>query len=173
MDTLRHLLPERRKTDAVNVRLSGGFTLIELITVVAIAAILGSIAAPSFTSFIVKQKTKSVASELSATMTVARGAAIARNANVTVSPNLTATWASGWRVLDASGAVLDNRGAAAGVTITGGPASVIYQPSGRLQTALTQSFVISASAAGTTVSRCVSVDLTGRPYMQKGATSCN
>ena len=43
---------------------SGGFTIIELLTVLAVIAVLGTVAAPSFSQMIVNQRAKGAASDL-------------------------------------------------------------------------------------------------------------
>jgi type IV fimbrial biogenesis protein FimT len=66
-------------------RHSRGFTVIELMIVVAIAAILASLAAPSFRSLLDRQRVRSAAANLSADIQYARSEAVRKNAPVTVS----------------------------------------------------------------------------------------
>lgn len=61
-----------------------GFTLIELMVTVAIAAILAAIATPYLGDFIGKSRARSVASELESSLQYARAEAIARSADVRV-----------------------------------------------------------------------------------------
>ena len=61
-----------------------GFTLVELMVVVAITAIVLSLAAPSFTSFLAKKRVESVMSELSTDLQYARSEAVSRNAAVRI-----------------------------------------------------------------------------------------
>lgn len=151
----------------------GGFTLIELLTTITVAAILASLAAPSFNSLLASQRTKSVASNLHLALTLARSEATKRNASVTIEAN-TGGWANGWRIFPsaANTTTLQDYAATKGVSITatdsGGTATTtaVYQISGRVQG--TVKFVISAAAGGSAANRCVSVDLSGRPYMKAG-----
>lgn len=145
--------------------------MIELMVAITIAAILAVIALPSFSGLIASQRAKAVGSELFATMSKARSEAITRNANVTLSPK-TGGWQNGWQILDPANAanILDDRGAATGATVTG-PASVIYRSSGRIQGNSAPSFLITTASGSSTYYQCVSVDLSGRPYM-KAASSC-
>ncbi|MBP0635025.1 GspH/FimT family pseudopilin [Cupriavidus sp. AcVe19-6a] len=148
-----------------------GFTLPELLVAITITGILAAMAAPSFSSLIASQRAKAVASELFATLSRARSEAIARNAVVTLSPKA-GDWKNGWQILDPANVanVLDDRGSATGASITG-PANVIYRASGRLQAGAAPSFLITATSGSTTTYQCVSVDLSGRPYML-AASSC-
>ncbi len=153
------------------VRREAGFTLSELLAAITIAGILAAMAAPSFGSLIASQRAKAVASELFATLTRARSEAIARNTAVTMSPKA-GGWQSGWQILDPANAanVLDDRSSTSGTTIVG-PATVTYRASGRLQAGAAPSFVVTATSGSATTYQCVSVDLSGRPYMQ-AASSC-
>jgi type IV fimbrial biogenesis protein FimT len=141
---------------------------------IAVTGILATLATPSFANLIASQRARSVASELYVALTKARSEAIMRNANVTLSPK-PGGWQNGWQILDPSNAsnasnVLDDRGLASGATITG-PTSVIYRASGRIQGNSSPSLIITATAGNSTIYQCVSVDLSGRPYM-KAASSC-
>ena len=62
-----------------------GVTAIELMIVVAIAAILATLAAPSFQSLLDRQRVRSAASNLGVDIQYARSEAVRRNAPVTVS----------------------------------------------------------------------------------------
>jgi type IV fimbrial biogenesis protein FimT len=84
-----------------------GFTLLELLTVIAIAAILAAVAIPSFTKVIATQRLKSAASNIQVSLLTARSEGIKRNVNVCVSTsNSTCTgtgdWTQGWYVIDTS-----------------------------------------------------------------------
>ncbi|WP_338065414.1 GspH/FimT family pseudopilin [Thiospirillum jenense] len=95
-----YLLPRRR---------SAGFTLIEMIITVAIAAILMSIAVPSFQQMMQQNRTAAVTNQLLGTFRMARSEAVTRGKTVTVckSANVTATnptcttdgnWETGWLI---------------------------------------------------------------------------
>ena len=154
-----------------------GFTLIELIIALAIAGVLVALAAPSFTNLIAKRRVESVASELYADLSKARSWAITRNTLVTLSPK-TGGWQNGWQILDSAtpSNVLEDRGATATVTVAGVaagvlPVNVIYRASGRVQGSTAPAFLISKASGSTTIYKCISVDLNGRPYMI-AAASC-
>ena len=61
-----------------------GFTLIELMVVVAITAILLAIAAPSFTDLIARRRVEGVATEVNTDLQYARTEAVSRGANVSL-----------------------------------------------------------------------------------------
>jgi type IV fimbrial biogenesis protein FimT len=144
-----------------------GFTLTEMLVAIALAAILATIAVPSFNGLIANQRAKTYASELFATLVRTRSEAIERNANITLSPKA-ADWGTGWQIFDPAGNLLEDRGVAAGVTVAG-PAGVTYRPSGRLQAGAAPTFQITTTSGSTTNYQCVSVDLSGRPNMQAAA----
>lgn len=135
--------------------------------VIAVIAVLTSLAAPSFSQFIKNQRIKSMASDLNASLTLARSEAVKRNKNVTMSP-VSAYWHNGWQIADPDFAStnIEIHEAFSGLTATG-PDSVVYRSSGRLQGNAAPAFNISAT--GTSSQRCVTVDLSGRPYIKDGA----
>jgi type IV fimbrial biogenesis protein FimT len=78
-----------------------GFTLIELMVVVAIVAILAAVAAPSFANLIRSNRLAGASSALQVSLNVARSEAVKRGADarVTVAANGTAgQWTNGWTV---------------------------------------------------------------------------
>ncbi len=143
-----------------------GFTLVEVMMAVAIAAILVSLAAPSFVRLIADQRAKAAATDLVTALNVTRSEAIKHNLNVTLQPK-TGGWANGWQIKDPDGGtdLLDAN--ATGVPITGGPASVIYNGGGRLAGTAAPSFTIGESGMP---QRCLSIDLSGRPHIK--ASEC-
>lgn len=64
---------------------SRGFTLVELMVVVAIAAVIGSLAVPSFSGYVVKNRVAGVLAELVGDIQLARTEAVQRNAVVRIS----------------------------------------------------------------------------------------
>jgi type IV fimbrial biogenesis protein FimT len=118
-----------------------GFTLIELIIAVAIAAILLTLAAPSFRGFLAKKRLEGVATELSTDLQYARSVAVARNTTVRltfISATCyaihevalavdTATWCS---APPANSALLKSVQLQAGssATLSGAPAYVEFDP---------------------------------------------
>lgn len=150
----------RLPTHAANA----GFSIVEMMVTVAILAILLGIALPSFTTFIEDQRVKSVASELHSSITLARSEALKRNASVTLAPR-DGGWSAGWRTAhpSADGTFLDDHGQVAGVDIQG-PASLVFNGSGRLQGGASASFTVTGEAVGR--NKCLSIDLSGRPTVK-------
>ncbi|MCH1929737.1 GspH/FimT family pseudopilin [Shewanella sp. A25] len=72
-----------------------GFTLTELMVVVAIVAIIAGIAAPSFAAMIRENTARTQANELLALANFARSEAIKRQSNIKVA--ITSSGASGWK----------------------------------------------------------------------------
>lgn len=150
-----------------SVRRQAGFTLTELLAVVAVIAVLTSLAMPSFTNIISRNRAKGAATDLYVALTKARSEAVKRNANVTLSPNA-GGWQAGWQTTDALNNVLDTHAAVNGVTIANGPANVVYQSSGRIQGAAAPSFLITGTGSYS-VQRCVAISLSGRPNVKSSA----
>ncbi len=83
---------------AVSSRVPKGFTLIEVMTVIAIMGILLAIAVPSFKIYFEKYRTKRAAETLAAFLVSAKSESIKRNANVRVvfqTENSGETWCAG------------------------------------------------------------------------------
>ena len=151
-------------------RRSHGFTLVELMVVVVIAAVLAGVAAPSFSKAIASQRARSAGTELYLALLKARSEAIKRNAAVTLAPK-SGGWQNGWQIVNPADAtdILEDHGATAGATITG-PTSVIYRPSGRLLAGSAASVVVTSGSGSNASSQCVAVELTGQPYTRAGSS---
>ena len=165
-------------TKRQHMRLGAGFTLIEILIVVAILAILVTVAAPNMRAFMDAQRVKSPASDLYASLVLARSEAITRNASVDLVPNV-ADWAGGWRVrVQSGGTVLRVQDAyAARLSITSNQAGVLtYGGNGRLVTSAA-TFRIRVPENPDARMRCVSVDVSGRPNVRtdrdSDQTACN
>ena len=75
-----------------------GFTLIELMVTIAVAAVLMMIAAPSFIAFQRNAELTSTTNTLIAAINTARGEAMKRGAYAMVVPKDGSQWSSGWIV---------------------------------------------------------------------------
>ena len=138
-----------------------GFTLPELMTVLAIMAILGAMAAPAYGGWVAAMRGRSAGTDLYTALNRARSEAIKRNVEVTLAPK-SGGWQAGWRIADPgdSSRLLDDHTAVPGATIDG-PTNVVYLPNGRVKGASLPAFDI--SVGGSEARRCVAVDLSGRP----------
>ena len=138
-----------------------GFTLVELLVTIAIAAILLTLAAPSYTDLILTQEVRTSAQNLQTTLIFARSEAIKRASDVQVIPS-GSDWKNGWTVRLADGTVLRSQSALnaqlasiAGATITYGSDGHIPPPTPGVIT-----FRVSGNPRVTT--RCLRTDLSGR-----------
>ena len=145
---------------------SAGFTLPELMAVLAIIAMLSAMAAPSLGAMIAAQRTKGAASDLFTALTRARSEAIKRNTEVSLTPAATG-WQDGWRIPNPAdtGNLLDDHGPLTALTVSG-PAAVVYLANGRLKGASAALFQL---AAGSATARCIRIDLSGRPFQTAAA----
>ena len=147
-------------------RTQRGFTLIELMVVVTIAAVLLGLGIPSFREFMAGQQVKNTAFDFAASLLLARSEAVKRNGAVSVIHG-GAAWSEGWTV-DAGGATLSTKEAVPGVAITANPdptASVAYAGTGRIASTLRFEF----TAPNTTAVRCVSISSSGVPNTTTGS----
>ena len=187
-----YLIPGKGKLKMRQILLkwsrAGGFTVIELLVVVAIAAIFLALGVPSFTDFIRQTRLSSAMNDLSADLFLARSEAIKRNSRVLVCARATATattcsttpaagtWMNGWLVcFDAdSNGVCDATSAAdpnpikthaalvSPLLLSGPAAAVIFLPVGNAVAAAT--FNMTGS---TTVTRIATVALSGSVTVTK------
>ncbi len=158
------------------LRPSAGVTLIELMTVIGVAAILAAVAAPSFSTFIDNQRLRNASFDLVTDLLQARNEALSRQRVVVMSPaSLSGSdWSGGWSLnLDtAAGEVLTSRtGLSSRLLFSGGPGSLQFRSDGRIATANPISITVKyASPAPANVSpSCIRIDATGRARADKGA----
>lgn len=144
-----------------------GFTLIELMVVISIAAVMMGLALPSFTSFVAGQRVKTATSDFSLAAVFARSEAIKRNAEVGIVA-AAGGWKDGWSVKFGT-VTLGTQSAYKGLVMTpsAGVTDVVYLGSGRLKA---QGSIpsLQVSDEGGTASRCVSFDLSGLPKRKLG-----
>lgn len=164
-----------------------GFTLIEMMMTIAIAAILVSLAVPSFQNLIVNNRLTTQANELVADLNVARSEAIKRGQRVSICPSNNATsctatpWTDGRLIfvdgstagtVDGTDQILRSQPALTGnLSLAsagfGGAAYIQYVSSGTTGSAGT--FTLCRSGF---VGRVISVSATGRPSTQATGGLC-
>jgi type IV fimbrial biogenesis protein FimT len=148
--------------------LARGFTMTEMLVSVAIAALLATLAVPAFNGIIASQRAQVAASDLYVALAKTRSHAIALNNTVTLKPKA-GNYQNGWQTLDPNNNVLDDHAAETAVTIVA--PTVTFTASGRLPAGTpAPMFQISTTSGSTTDHQCVSVTLTGRPYMKMAVT---
>ena len=146
-----------------------GFTLIEMMVVIGIVAILGAIAAPNMSAMIKRQRIKTAAFDVFASLTFARSEAIKRNTTVTLTPT-SSDWAKGWQIKDANDNVLRDQKGWDDMTLTG-PATVAFGGTGRLAAGSGTPFELAGNDSYVVTSRCVTLDLSGRAVSKEGKCS--
>jgi type IV fimbrial biogenesis protein FimT len=152
---------------------ASGFTLPELLVVLAVVGILTMIALPSFKSLSQSQRVKNASYELYSGLSLTRSEAIKRNTDVTLTTVTNAKNEVGWTIA-AGATTIRNQTFISGVamTITGlaSPVQVVYAGNGRTTAAAATTFQIDASGATTPTAfvRCVTIELSGMPRIRQG-----
>jgi len=158
-----------------------GFTLTELLLVVAIVAILASFALPSFKSLTQSQQVKNASFELYASLSLTRSEAIKRNCDVTITPqNYSVSFPTpthnevGWVIASSAScttaATIRNQAQLKGIALTPSPPAgtpwVTYQRTGRATAPFTP-ILIDAYGATTPYASCIKIELSGMPRIYK------
>ncbi len=178
------VIMRNRNTDIKNS--NRGFTLIEMMITIAIAAILLTVAVPSFQHSMRGNRLTTEANELFSAMSLARSEAIKRGTSITVCASSdqsacsnSTNWATGWIVFVDKNADLSRDGTDCGTAaaddcllkvqgalkgdavLTGSTTFVTYNANGRASAA--SSLTLKAAAAcGVNEQRTISVTSTGR-----------
>jgi type IV fimbrial biogenesis protein FimT len=144
-----------------------GFTLVELLVVVLIAAILMGIAVPAMQTMVADNQVNAVTDDLAGALNLARSEAGRLNATVTLAP--TAAWGSSWTVAPTGGGATLRTGAAVpngySLSSTFSTAGVSFDGTGRSSSGVGQ-FVICQGggpfAGGSGSARLITVTASGR-----------
>jgi prepilin-type N-terminal cleavage/methylation domain-containing protein len=158
-----------------------GFTLIELMVVIAIVAVFAGLAAPSMRELISSSRLRGASSEFYAALLAARSEAIKRRANAVVEP-VDTTWNTGWTVKVGGNVYLRGDPLPADVAVqvnaTADTTSPItYAMNGRVSSA-SQTNIIFYNASLPLQARCVGIDPSGLPRIRMdtnrvGTDGCN
>jgi type IV fimbrial biogenesis protein FimT len=151
-------------------RRSRGFTLPELMTVLAITGILVAIALPAFSGLIANQRGRALSSDLMSSLARVRSEAVKRNTDMVLAPKA-GGWEAGWTVAHPTdeSVLLDSHEKVNGATIIG-PVEVVFQSNGRTRGAA--NLVFDIVLENSTTHRCVALDLSGRANLTTKTTSC-
>ncbi|MDT8403750.1 GspH/FimT family pseudopilin [Sulfuriflexus sp.] len=156
-----------------------GFTLIELMITIAIAAILLSIAVPSFTAMFRNNRITTQANEFITTVNLARSEAIRRGTSITISSTSgTNAWEGGWS-MTSNGSTLRQTAALPGgntLTASGAASTFTFDSLGRASNlnqdaSASDERTLTLCNSGTTTGREIKILFTGRPTI-KTITTC-
>lgn len=175
-----------------------GFTLIEVLIVVAIVALLAALAVPSFTTMLMKRSVQSAALALVTDMRYARSEALRRSVKVSICSLATgstsacsgspAQWENGWMVFVDTGATVGTWEAGEDVvrvqqpptniaTINNATSSVAnvftFEANGIAKASTATLIVKPARNSSDTNDRVICISINGRPALRvEGTTSC-
>lgn len=153
-------------------RLSGGFTLVELLVVMALIAILAAIGVPSYQSIVNSNRITAEINGLVTHLQYARAEAVKRGQNVTVTSNNGNNWEGGWVVADANNNALKQQQAfQSGDTLTATLGAIRYDRNGFTQNATTLTLHDQANTAG--LGKCLVVSPVGQiTLLKQGVAGC-
>jgi type IV fimbrial biogenesis protein FimT len=141
-----------------------GFTLVELLVTISIAAIMLTLAVPSFSTLILNQQVRVSAGDLQTSLFFARSEAIKRAADVAVVP-AGGDWKNGWSVQLTDGTVLRSEPALNGQLASMAGGNVTYRSDGHIPPPVIAPIVFSVTSNASVTARCIAIDLSGRPSL--------
>lgn len=159
-----HSAPSQSKAtlSVVELKHSGGFTLVELMVTIVVASVLATIALPSYRELVLGHRIQSAASDFYMALIRARSEAMKRNAIVSVERTGT-SWSNGWTV-QSGGVVLQTQDAFDAITIDGpATSSLRFGVTGRPLAGVAGSTFTVYSPLHAKATRCVSLGLNGMP----------
>jgi type IV fimbrial biogenesis protein FimT len=162
-----------------------GFTLIELIVTLAVAAVILTIAVPSFSAVLQGNRVTTSTNDLVGALNLARSEAVMRASRVSICPSSNGTsctqtnWRQGWivfidggtpGVVDGSDTVLQvSRGLDSGVTLSTSTTAIQFLSTGRTSATDSDAFLLCTNQSE--LGREVRVARTGRVKVE--ATECS
>jgi|SRR5437868_4899675 len=153
-----------------------GFTMIEMMVTVSIAAILFAVTVPSFKDASLGSQLRSSADQLMASANLARSEAIKRNAPITLCVSSdgetcgTDGWQQGWVVRSATDVIQSQAKAPSGflISASGGATSLSFQPTG-VGSTVAEFTICRATPNPGNQKRLVKIDAVGRASVEKAA----
>jgi type IV fimbrial biogenesis protein FimT len=147
-----------------------GFTIIELLVVVMVLAVLATLAAPSFQTFMATQQLKTASFDLYSSLVFARTEAIKYSSGVVRIESVNSDWSQGWTVSYvpttgiANATVLRRREASPRVSISEAGSNTFFEfrRNGRPTTAISLSLTVNGHSE--IQGRCVFADPSGNPF---------
>lgn len=162
-----------RRSSAACSRRHDGFTLVELMVVIAIVSAMLGIGVPLFSSFIQDQRLRATSSDLRVGLITARSEAVKRNRVVELQPasGTGGVWGEGWIIPnpddpDDEDIRLLTHIQSGKVTITG-PDEIQFTPMGRVVAA--QEFEIQVGTGSSASKSCLQLGTDGRMVADDGA----
>ena len=147
--------------------LHSGFTIIELLMVIAILGIFAGLAAPSMADLVASTAIKGAASDFYSSLILARSEAIKRRANATVAP-IGADWTTGWTVTVSGNTFQTVDKLKTRVVVDPTTAvPVVFAMNGRVSSG-NQTIKFSDSVRTSVPNRCVVVGTSGLPRVRTG-----
>lgn len=156
-----------KKTDAMNTK-HHGFTLVELMITIAIAAILVTVAVPNFSTIIQNNRITAQANDFLTALSIARSEAVKRGQRITIaSTTNNAAWQSGWTITDAANNTLYvSAGFDGNATLTNNsattPAIVQFSANGFLSVAQPRTFQLRIPGCTGNQARNITISPSGR-----------
>ena len=155
-----------------------GFTLIELLMAVALLGIIATLAAPSMTNFVIRQRVSSQANEMMLSLAFARSEALKRNAEIRLLPATDSAegWQGGWCIGPTSMTNCDHTDrlkvfeAKSDVSVSSGDfvgSPLTFKRDGTSTLAGTFSVTSSKLKQTGNDARCIDISLQGRPSIRK------
>lgn len=147
-----------------------GFTVIEMMIVVTILAVLGTLGAPSMLAMLQTSKIRTAASDFYSALLKARSESIKRRVVVTVAP-VGASWNTGWTVKYGTTTLINREALASDIGVqinvpaTSTVSAIVYGTNGRISSAA-PTLIFYAPGDATVQARCVSTDPGGLPRVR-------